>query len=172
MLMPKEGRGKTRVAVPEPATAVDVDDDTPMDAPSTGPLSTTSETTPDDRLEEVTGLIEHLSLPGAVTNSVGGEGGALDRAVVLKTEGNQHFTSGDYSRALTLYSEAIEMLEGAGDDAALATILCNRSVAYLKLGRSDSALTDAERAGVLGGGKAHFRRAEALFSMRRYAAAN
>ena len=38
----------------------------------------------------------------------------------------------------------------------------------LKLGQSASALTDAERAGALGGGKAHFRRAEALVSLRRY----
>jgi tetratricopeptide (TPR) repeat protein len=99
-----------------------------------------------------------------------GEGkvGALGRALALKTEGNQHFLAGEYSPALPLYSEAIEMLEGAGEDAALATILCNRSVAYLKLGQSASALTDAERAGALGGGKAHFRRAEALSSMRRY----
>ena len=97
-----------------------------------------------------------------------GEGGALCKALALKTEGNQHFSAGEYSPALPLYSEAIEMLEGAGQDAALATILCNRSVAYLKLGQSASALTDAERAGALGGGKAHFRRAEALSSMRRY----
>ena len=97
-----------------------------------------------------------------------GEGGALGRALALKTEGNKHFSAGEYSPALPLYSEAIEMLEGAGQDAALATILCNRSVACLKLGQSASALTDAERAGALGGGKAHFRRAEALSSMRRY----
>ena len=90
------------------------------------------------------------------------------RALVLKTEGNLHFSAGDYSPALPLYSEAIEMLEGAGQDAELATILCNRSVAYLKLGQSASALTDAERAGALSGGKAHYRRAEALSSMRRY----
>ena len=38
----------------------------------------------------------------------------------------------------------------------------------LKLGRSDSALTDAQRAGVLGGSKAHFRRAEALSFMGRF----
>ncbi|KAJ1483779.1 hypothetical protein T484DRAFT_1799101 [Baffinella frigidus] len=117
-------------------------------------------------------------------------GGALGRALVLKTEGNTHFSSGDYSQALPLYSEAIpprsrrapgaqplrqalqtsliEMLEGAGEDAALATILCNRSIAFLKIGRSASALTDAEGARALGGGKAHFRLAEALSALGRY----
>ena len=103
-----------------------------------------------------------------MTGAGEGEGVALGRALALKTEGNQHFSAGEYSPALPLYSVAIEMLEGAGEYAALATILCNRSVAYLKLGQSASALTDAERAGALGGGKAHFRRAEALSSMRRY----
>jgi tetratricopeptide (TPR) repeat protein len=60
------------------------------------------------------------------------------------------------------------MLEGAGEDAALATILCNRSIAFLKIGRSASALTDAEGARALGGGKAHFRLAEALSALGRY----
>jgi tetratricopeptide (TPR) repeat protein len=92
----------------------------------------------------------------------------VERALVLKTEGNLHFKADEYSPALLLYSGAIEMLEGAGEDAALATILCNRSVAYLKLGQPSSALTDAERARALGGSRAHFRVGEALRSLRRY----
>ena len=170
MHMMKRG-GQTRVVVPEPATAVD-DVFTPTDAPSTGTLGATSETTPErpESPDEVTGLIERLSLLGTTTNSDGGAA-ALARALALKTEGNQHFSSGDYPSALLLYSEAIEMLEGAGEDVALATILCNRSVAYLKARTPVSALTDAERARALGGGKAHFRRAEALFDLGRSAEA-
>ncbi|KAJ1483782.1 hypothetical protein T484DRAFT_1949274 [Baffinella frigidus] len=170
--MPNPG-AQTRVAVEELATAEDVAD-TPADAPSTGTSGAGAETTSDESPDEVTGLIEHLSLAGTAANSDGGagagesEGGALGRALVLKTKGNTHFSSGDYSRALPLYLEAIEMLEGAGEDAALATILCNRSVAFLKIGRSASALTDAERARALGGGKAHFRLAEALSALGRY----
>ena len=147
---------QTRVAVPEPTTAVD-EDRTPVDAPSTGPLDA----------GHVAGLVERLSLAGAASNSDGAGAGAgnLERALALKTEGNKHFSAGEYSRALPLYSEAIEMLEGAGEDAALATLLCNRSVAYLKASKPGSALTDADRARELGGGKAHYRLAEALSAL-------
>ena len=176
MHMPKPGQ--TQVVVPEPTTAVDVAD-TPMDAPSTGTFGAASEATMErpESPQEVSGLIERLgNLLGVASNSNGGigggDGGALetlvDRVQALKTEGNQHFSAGEHSPALLLYSEAIDMLEGAGEDAALATILCNRSVTYLKLGRLGSALTDAERARALGGGKAHVRLAEALSSLGRY----
>jgi hypothetical protein len=173
MLLPKS---RTRAAVPEPATAFDVSN-TAVDAPSTGPLGAASEITPErpESPDEVTGLIEHLHLVRAATTSDGlvdafgeGEGaGTLDRALALKAEGNQDYAAGEFPRALRLYSEAIEMLEGAGEDAALATLLCNRSIAYLKHGRADSALADATRAGALGGGRAHFRRAEALCALGR-----
>ena len=167
----------TTAVVPELATAVDVAD-TPTDAAPPENFGAASEITPDESPDQVSGLVEHFEhfrLPGAAVESNGGtgagegDGGALGRALALKAEGNQHFSTGEYSPALPLYSKAIEMLEGAGEDAALAIILCNRSAAYLKLGQSASALTDAERAGALGGGmKAHFRRGEALLSMRRY----
>jgi len=130
----------------ELATAVDVAD-TPTDVTPTRNFGAASETTPDESPDEVTGFVahfEHLSLPGAAANSNGGtgdregEGGVMGRVLALKTEGNQHFSAGEYSPALPLYQSA-------------------------------SALTDAERAGALCGGmKAHFRRAEALSSMRRY----
>jgi len=126
MLMPKS---RTRVAVPEPTTAVDVAH-IPTDASSTEAFGAASEITPDALSEEVTGLIEHLHLPRAAANSDGA--GTLERAVALKTQGNQEYAAGEFPRALRLYSEAVEMLEGAGEDAALATLLCNRSVAYLK----------------------------------------
>lgn len=89
----------------------------------------------------------------------------MERALALKTEGNQHFSAGQYVLALPLYSEAIELLESAGQDAALAALLCNRSIAHLKSSRPAAALIDAERARALGAGKAHFRLAEALSSL-------
>ena len=64
-----------QVVIPEPTTAVDVAH-TPTDAPSMGPLGAATETTPDE-FSDVTGLMERLSLPGAVSNSNGagkGEG--------------------------------------------------------------------------------------------------
>ena len=168
MLMPRKPPGRPRVAVPEPTTAVDDTFDTTVGASVN--LSASSEITPDEFSEEVTGLIERLSLPGAANagEAAGageGGGGTLKRALALKTQGNQHFSAGDCFLALPLYSEAIEMLEGADQDAAMATILCNRSVTHLKSSRPAAALTDAERARTLGGGKAHFRLAEALSSL-------
>jgi hypothetical protein len=171
MHMPKL---EARVAVPELTTAMDVAD-TPADALPPPTLGSASEATPkhSESPDEVTGLIERLSLPGAASDSDGGAGagegggGALEIAMALKTEGNQHFSAGDCPSALPLYSAAIKMLEGAGADAVLATILCNRSVTFLKLGQPASALIDAERARELGGGKAHFRLAEALSSLGR-----
>ena len=46
-------------------TAVDAVARTPTDAPPTGHLAAASEITPDESLEQVTGLIEHLSVTGA-----------------------------------------------------------------------------------------------------------
>jgi len=67
----------TRVAVPQPATAVDAPAHTPADAPPTPPLAAGSETNPERPAspDEVTGYIERLSLAGAASNSDGGEGG-------------------------------------------------------------------------------------------------
>jgi hypothetical protein len=69
-------RKQTRVVVPAPATAVD-DARTPVDAPCTGTLAADAETTPErpGSPEEVTGLIERLSIVEAATNSDGGENG-------------------------------------------------------------------------------------------------
>ena len=152
---------KARVSVVEPTTAVDNAPSTPVDASVN--LSPTSDESSE---EEVTGLVERLNLTGAASNpdgAAGGDGGTVvDRAGVLKTQGNNHFKAGACHRALLCYSEAIEVLEGAGHDAALATLLCNRSIAHLKSDRPAAALVDAERARTLGGAKAHFRLAEAL----------
>ncbi|KAJ1495847.1 pectin lyase fold/virulence factor [Baffinella frigidus] len=165
---PQRKAKTTRAAVP-PTTKVDIVPPTLTDAPVD--LGAASEITPDEFSEQVTGLVERLSLTEAATISdaprplVGagqGAAGALGGALALKTEGNEHFRVGHYLPALALYSDAIEMLEGADEDATLGTILCNRSVAYLDARLPAAALVDAERARALGVGKAHFRLAEAL----------
>ena len=90
MHMPKGGR-QTRVACPEPATAVDDVVHTPVDAPSTGAGSETTPERPASSEDGVTGLIERLDLAGAATNSGGGTGagdgggGAQDIALALRT---------------------------------------------------------------------------------------
>ena len=80
----RKPREQTRVAVPEPTTPVDVDH-TPTDAPPPHTLAAGSESTPERPAspEEVTGLVERLSLAGAASNSDGaasdsnsGEGGS------------------------------------------------------------------------------------------------
>ena len=188
--MPNPG-GQTQVVAPEPTTAMDVVQ-TPADAPND--LAAASEMTPDDLLEEVKGQIEHLSLTGgAATNKVtcklnagsllllmavsviegagaGEDVGPLERALAFKTRGNQHLSAGELSSALLLYSEAIALLEDhvPRDDEALAMLLCNRALAFLKIRRPDTALVDAQRARALGGGKAHFRCAEALSGLGRF----
>ena len=153
-----------------------------------------SETTPEDVLDKVMGSIEHLSFEGPATSSDGGAGAGdainLNTAILslfmassvsgaagamrLKTLGNQHFLAGEFLSALRFYSEAIQMLEGAGDDAALATLLCNRSAAYLNScqpGVAMAALDDAGRARALGWWKAPLRCAEALSRLGRFDAA-
>ena len=69
-----------RVVVAERATAEDVVD-TPVDAPSKGPLITAFDATPErpESPGEVTGLIEHLSLAGGGTYSTDGDA-ALKRS--------------------------------------------------------------------------------------------
>jgi len=104
---------QTRVVVPEPATAVD-DTHTPVDATAAGDLTAGSDQDeitqerPESPEEQVTGLIEHLTLTGGGGTAGAGEGGEtlVESAAALKTEGNRHFSGGDYLRALTLYSEA------------------------------------------------------------------
>ena len=69
----------TCVAFPEPTTTVDAAEHTLTDAPPTPPLAAGSETTRErpESPEQVTGLIERLSLAGAASNSDGGEGGGV-----------------------------------------------------------------------------------------------
>jgi len=69
MHMPKPPTRVSLVAV-EPATALDAAAATPVgDAPPPGTLSAASEITPEDPLEEVTGLVEHLSLTKALPDA-------------------------------------------------------------------------------------------------------
>ena len=87
----RKPREQTRVAVVPPTTAVD-ENRTPVDAPLPETLAAGSATTPDrpESPEEVTGLIERLSLVGAANNSDGGEGeagaAACDECGIRSTE--------------------------------------------------------------------------------------
>ena len=110
-------RKKTRVAYPEPTTAVHIEP-TPADASPAGDFTAGSASTPERPASpdgEVTGRIERLHLTRADSNAEGaasadGAGETLvERALVLKTDGNKHFSAGEYFRALTLYSEAFTL---------------------------------------------------------------
>lgn len=56
----------------------------------------------------------------------------------LKDKGNAAFQSGDYDKAISLYTEGIE------HDPTNAVLFSNRSAAYLKEGLLDKAMRDAE----------------------------
>lgn len=64
-----------------------------------------------------------------------------------KQSGDDAFRSGDFSRACTSYTSALEALgDGEGDAATKTSILCNRSIALLKLQRTAEAVSDAAAA--------------------------
>ena len=81
MHMPK--LQQTRVVVPEPTTAVDATAYTPADAPSAGHLGGGSEITPDESLEEVSRLVERLSLAASCAHC-GTQDVALQRCSICK----------------------------------------------------------------------------------------
>lgn len=56
----------------------------------------------------------------------------------FKEKGNAAFQSGDYDKAISLYTEGIE------HDPTNAVLFSNRSAAYLKEGLLDKAMRDAE----------------------------
>ena len=161
---------KARVSEPTITTAVDNAPPTPVDASETTLDEDVSGLV--ERLHLTSNSAGDLA--GRAASTSGTElldgGPVMERAAALKAQGNAHFQAGDYHPALLRYSEAIEMLEGGGHDAleggghgglgagavwpsargdaALATLLCNRSVASLKSNRPGAALVDAERATV------------------------
>ena len=78
-----------------------------------------------------------------------GNGEALRMTAVSnhKQSGDDAFRSGDFSRACTSYASALEALgDGEGDAATKTSILCNRSIALLKLQRTAEAVSDAAAA--------------------------
>lgn len=58
----------------------------------------------------------------------------------LKAQGNKAFSSGDYSAAVDLFSQAIQM------DPSNHVLYSNRSAAYCSLKNYQQALDDAEKA--------------------------
>jgi len=98
---------ETRAVVPVPTTAVDEPSTTPTDALPTPPPAAGSEIHPvinklhhperPESPEEVTGLIERLSLAGASSSSDGGEGGSVaasDRSAAASAEGGTKLARG------------------------------------------------------------------------------
>ena len=63
----------------------------------------------------------------------------------LRLEGKTAFSSGDYKRAISLYSEAINLsLARPSSPVDVAVLHSNRSQCYLKLGKPNDAFLDAE----------------------------
>ncbi|CAL5223417.1 g5929 [Coccomyxa viridis] len=58
----------------------------------------------------------------------------------LREEGNEFFVSRKYQKALTKYSEALQL------DESHAPLYSNRSICYLRLGCADKAIADADEA--------------------------
>ncbi|KAL8562181.1 hypothetical protein ACOMHN_005166 [Nucella lapillus] len=86
------------------------------------------------------------------------------RAAELKTEGNRFFEKKDFERAITSYSEAIQLSD---TDHLLYS---NRSHAYASLDRFSEALKDAEKVVRLRPDwpKGFFRKGTALFELAQY----
>jgi tetratricopeptide (TPR) repeat protein len=64
--------------------------------------------------------------------------------VALKTEGNSHFSKGEFEDALGKYTAAVNMLKQSGLPRD-SLILLNRSATYLALKRYVPALNDANQ---------------------------
>ncbi|QUC19803.1 uncharacterized protein UV8b_04044 [Ustilaginoidea virens] len=85
----------------------------------------------------------------------------MSRALELKQEGNQHFQSGDYVGADSLYSKAIIA------DPKNATLYSNRAMARLRLGYWDSVIADCQTCLSLtpSSMKAHYYLSQALLAV-------
>lgn len=92
------------------------------------------------------------------------EGRAAARVDFKKKLGNEAFKAADYQQAAVLYTEAITL------DAKQHALFSNRAACFLKIGRYEQALSDAESCIALAPdfGKGHFRRALALQALSRY----
>jgi tetratricopeptide (TPR) repeat protein len=83
--------------------------------------------------------------PGAARVELGEEQKAevMEMTASLKSEGNAHFSSGEYEQALERYTAAVNCLKEAGLKDCL--ILLNRSATYLAMQRYVPALNDANQ---------------------------
>lgn len=79
----------------------------------------------------------------------------------LKDIGNDYFKNQKYGEAIEKYNEAISL--SWGNKALLATLLCNRAIAYIKIGNLQDAKNDCTAVLEMDSAnkKAYFRRAQA-----------
>jgi len=86
------------------------------------------------------------------------------KAEARKDQGNEAFKRKDYAQAVAHYTSALE------HDPNCHTALANRSACFLKTGRHEEALNDAEEctAKAPGYAKGHFRRGMSLHALGRY----
>jgi len=136
--------------------------------------------------EETAAAGEAATAPAAANSSDSANGAAATTASVeesLKDQGNRAFTSGDYSLAVELFSDAIEWLvlspdsamdnavaKAGVDSSSLHLLYSNRSAAYMALKQPQEALNDAERVVQLRPDwpKGHYRRGAALEALLQF----
>ena len=73
---------------------------------------------------------------------------ALEGHRLLKEEGNQYFKQGHYERALSCYTEALNLSSKVGsgcNDSELVVYYKNRAATHLKLKNYDSAIQDSSK---------------------------
>ena len=85
-----------------------------------------------------------------------------------RAAGNEAFKAGEFQQAAVAYTQALAL--EPTDPELLAALRCNRSAAFLKIGRYDQALLDCDLCIELNPSyaKAHFRRALALQAGERF----
>jgi tetratricopeptide (TPR) repeat protein len=91
-------------------------------------------------------------------------------AIRAKEEGSTAWSSGDYPKALTKFSEAIDYSNPTTDKEFLKILYSNRSAVYLKLNQSENALNDAKKCIELDSQwlKGHTRKGDALYAKKQY----
>lgn len=90
-----------------------------------------------------------------------------ERSSANKAKGNEAFKSGDYGQAIAHYELSLQDTDVDADKSILHS---NRSACFLKLGRLEEALKDAEQSVLLDGKnvKGNFRVGLALHALKRY----
>ncbi|XP_057256545.1 sperm-associated antigen 1 [Pezoporus wallicus] len=94
--------------------------------------------------EEVSGSLEAGSPSAGGGNSIS----LPPAAAKLKSEGNELFKSGQFGEAVFKYSEAIEYVNGLGEQSPddLSILYSNRAACYLKEGNCSDCIQDCNRA--------------------------